>query len=73
MPNFNIYIALDSYYRAILVAIVIVKQTSKTDVMEHFLDVLREGYIVLYDVLQGDYSVIEAIGSYTCISVEART
>ena len=50
LPNLDIYIALDSYYRAILVAIIVVKQTSGTGVTEHFLDVLREGYIVLYDI-----------------------
>ena len=38
--------------------------------MEYFLDVLQEGYIVLYDILQGNYSVIKAIGSYTRISIE---
>ena len=68
--NFNIYIALDSYYRAILVAIVVVEQTSRTGVMEHFLDILREGYIVFCDVFQGNYTVVEAIGSYTRVGVE---
>ena len=51
LPNFDIYIALDSYYRAILVAVIIVEQTSRTGVIEHFLDVLQEGYIVFYDIL----------------------
>ena len=51
MLNFDIYIALDSYYRAMPIAIVVVKQTSRTGVTEHFLDVLRESYIILYDVL----------------------
>ena len=51
MLNLNIYIALDSYYRAVLVAIVVVKQTSRTGVVEYFLDILRKGYIILYDVL----------------------
>ena len=50
LSNFDIYIALDSYYRTILVAIIVVEQTSGMGVMEHFLDVLREGYIVFYDV-----------------------
>ena len=72
MSNFDIYIALDSYYRAVLVAIIIVKQTSGTGVTEHFLDILREGYIVFYDVLQGNYTVIKATGSYTCIDVETH-
>ena len=72
MPNFDIYITLDSYYRAVLVAIVIVKQTSGTGVTEYFLDILRESYIILYDVFQGNYTIIEAIGSYTCIDVEIR-
>ena len=40
MPNLDIYIALDSYYRAMLVAIVIVEQTSGIGVIEYFLDVL---------------------------------
>ena len=39
--------------------------------MEYFLDILREGYIVFCDILQGDYTVIEVTGSYTRISVEA--
>ena len=51
MLNLNIYIALDSYYRVVLVAIVIVKQTSRIGIIEHFLDILREGYIILCDVL----------------------
>ena len=34
-----------------LVAIVIIEQTSGTGIIEYFLDVLREGYIVFYDVL----------------------
>ena len=53
-----------------LVAIVVVEQTSGTGVTEYFLDILREGYIVLYNVLQGNYTVIKATGSYTYISVE---
>ena len=72
LPNLNIYITLDSYYRAMLVTIVVVKQTSKTGVIEYFLDVLREGYIILCDILQGNYSVIEAIGSRTYIGIETR-
>ena len=51
LPNLNIYIALDSYYRAVLVAIVVIEQTSGTGVTEYFLDVLRKGYIVFYNVL----------------------
>ena len=50
MPNLDIYIALDSYYRAVLVAIVVVEQTSGTGVTEYFLDILQEGYIVFCDV-----------------------
>ena len=50
MLNFDIYITLDSYYRAILVAIVIVKQTSRTGIIEYLLDILREGYIVFCDI-----------------------
>ena len=49
--NLDIYIALDSYYRAVLVAVVVVEQTSGMGVMEYFLDVLREGYVVFCDVL----------------------
>ena len=56
-----------------LVAIVIVKQTSGTGVTEYFLDILQESYIILYDILQGNYTVIEATGSYTRISVETYT
>ena len=40
--------------------------------MEYFLDILREGYIVLCDVLQSNYTVVKATGSYTYIGVEAR-
>ena len=71
LPNFDIYIALDSHYRAIPVAIVIIEQTSGTGVIEHFLDILQEGYIVLYDVLQGNYTVVKVTGSYTCIGIKA--
>ena len=48
--NLDIYIALDSYYGAILVAIVVIEQASGTGIMEYFLDILRESYIVLCDV-----------------------
>ena len=71
LPNFNIYIALDSHYRAILVIIVIVEQTSGTGIMEYFLDILRKGYIVLCNILQGNYTIVEAIGSYTRVGIEA--
>ena len=70
MPNLNIYITLDSYYRAVLVAIVIIKQTSRTGIMEYFLDILREGYIVFYNVLQGNYTIIKAMDSRIYINVE---
>ena len=73
LPNFDIYIALDSHYRTILVTIIIVEQTSRTGVIEHFLDILREGYIVFYNILQGNYTVIKATGSRTCIAIEMRT
>ena len=53
-----------------LVAIVVVEQTSGTGITEYFLDILREGYIILYDVLQGDYTVIEATGSCARIGIE---
>ena len=53
-----------------LVAIVVVEQTSGTGIVEYFLDVLREGYIVLCDVLQGDCSVIEATGSRARIGIK---
>ena len=72
LPNLDIYIALDSYYRAILVAIVVVEQTSGTGVMEYFLEILREGYIVPCDVFQGNYTVIETIGSRAYIGIETR-
>ena len=55
-----------------LVAIIIVEQTSRIGVMEHFLDVLQESYIVFYNVLQGDYTIVEATGSRTRINVETR-
>ena len=71
--NLNIYITLDSYYRAVLIAIVIIKQTSGMGIMEHFLDILQEGYIVFYDILQGNYTVIEATGSCTYISIKTHT
>ena len=51
LSNLDIYIALDSYYRAVLVAIVVVEQTSGTGIVEYFLDILREGYIILCDIL----------------------
>ena len=51
LPNLDIYIALDSYHRAVPVAIVVIEQTSRTGVIEHFLDILRESYIVFYDIL----------------------
>ena len=54
------------------VTIVVIKQTSETGITEHFLDILQEGYIVFYNILQGDYTVIKATGSYTHINVEAR-
>ena len=41
--------------------------------MEYFLDILRESYVVLCDVFQGDYTIIETIGSYAYISVEVCT
>ena len=72
MPNFNIHIALDSHYRAVLVAIIVIKQTSGTGIIEHFLDILQESYIVFYNVFQGNYAVIETTGSCTRISIEAR-
>ena len=71
MPNLDIYIALDSHYRAMPVAIIVIKQTSGTGVTEYFLDILRKSYIVLCNVFQGDYTVIEMTGSYTCIGIEA--
>ena len=71
--NFNIYIALDSHYRAILVTIVVIEQTSGIGVTEYFLDILQEGYIILYNILQGDYTVIEVTGSRTYIGIEAYT
>ena len=52
------------------VAIVIIKQTSRTGIIEHFLDILQESYIVLYDVFQGNYTIIEATGSRAYIGVE---
>ena len=70
MPNFNIHITPDSHYRAILVTIVIVKQTSRTGVTEHFLDILQESYIILYDILEGNYTIIKATGSHTYIDIE---
>ena len=51
LPNLDIYIALDSYYRAILVAIIIIEQTSETGIIEYFLDILQKGYIVFYNIL----------------------
>ena len=38
--------------------------------MEYFLDILRKGYIVFYNILQGDYTIIEMIDSYTYIAIE---
>ena len=72
LPNFDIHIALDSHYKAVPVAIVVVKQTSGTGVMEHFLDVLRECHVIFCDVLQSDCTVIEATGSRTRVGIEAR-
>ena len=40
--------------------------------MEYFLDILREGYIILCNVLQGNYTVIKATGSYAYIGIETR-
>ena len=54
------------------VAIIVVEQTSRTGITEHFLDVLQESYIVFYNILQGNYTIIEATGSHTRINVEAR-
>ena len=71
LANFDIYITLDSYYRAILVAIIVIEQTSGTGITEYFLDILRESYIVFCDVFQGNYTIIETTGSYTYISIEA--
>ena len=53
-----------------LVTIIVIEQTSGTGITEHFLDVLREGYIILYDVLQGNYTVVEATGSRAYIGIE---
>ena len=53
-----------------LVTIVVVEQTSGTGITEYFLDILQESYIVIYDVLQGNYTIIKATGSYTRISVK---
>ena len=55
------------------VAIVIVKQTSRTGVTEHFLDILRESYIVFCNILQGNYTVIKVTGSRARISIETYT
>ena len=55
-----------------LVTIIVIKQTSGMGITEHFLDILRKGYIVFYNILQGNYTIIETTGSRARISVEAR-
>ena len=70
--NLDIYITLNSHYRAVPVAIVVIEQTSGTGITEYFLDILQEGYIVFYDIFQGNYTIIEVIGSHTHIGVKAR-
>ena len=34
-----------------LVTIIVIEQTSRIGITEYFLDILREGYIILYNIL----------------------